>query len=584
MDSYAGIFSKWKNRADRTRGWPVFRHITEVSEETRMLYHLHVKDLALIDSAEVEFGPGLNILTGETGAGKSILIGSINLALGSKASKDMIRSGQPYGLVELVFGDFSEAILEKLRALEIEPEDGQLIIRRKISSTRSEIKINDETVTLSKLRKVTELLIDIHGQHEHQSLLRDGYHLKILDDFQQRETGALRAEIAEKYHAWMALREKLAGFDMEEGQRQRELDFLQFEIDDIEKAALREGEEEELAQKYRKYQNAQRIYGSVARTREILDGTDFSSAIHEMQDALQYDDELRNISDSLYDLASISEDTVRALDHYMEKNEYDEEDFQQVTERLDYIRSILMKYGGTVTRVEEALATKQQRLAELEDYDAARTRCEKAVAKAESELRACCAELTRAREKGAKQLSERIRQELLEMGFLDIRFELPLTTLKEPGANGMDEAHFTVSLNPGEPMRPLSEVASGGELSRIMLSIKTVLADRDEIPTLIFDEIDTGISGRTAEKVSEKLRKIAQLHQVILITHLPQIAAKADQHFCIEKSVADGHTHTQIHALTEEDSVLELARLLAGGQITDAVLANARELKTLAQG
>ena len=301
-----------------------------------MLYHLHVKDLALIDSAEVEFEPGLNILTGETGAGKSILIGSINLALGSKASRDMIRSGQPYGLVELVFGDFSEELVGKLRALDIEPEDGQLIIRRKISATRSEIKINDETVTLAKLRKVTELLIDIHGQHEHQSLLRDGYHLKILDDFQQKETGALRAEIAEKYHDWTVLREKLAGFDMDEGQRQRELDFLQFEIDDIEKAALREGEEEELAQKYRKYQNAQRIYGSVARTREILDGVDFSSAIHEMQDALQYDSTLQNVSDSLYDLSSISEDTVRALDHYMEDNEYDEEDFQLVTERLDH--------------------------------------------------------------------------------------------------------------------------------------------------------------------------------------------------------------------------------------------------------
>ena len=548
-----------------------------------MLYHLHVKDLALIDSAEVEFEPGLNILTGETGAGKSILIGSINLALGSKASRDMIRSGQPYGLVELVFGDFSEELVGKLRALEIEPEDGQLIIRRKISATRSEIKINDETVTLAKLRKVTELLIDIHGQHEHQSLLRDGYHLKILDDFQQRETGALRAEIAEKYHDWTALREKLAGFDMDEGQRQRELDFLQFEIDDIEKAALREGEEEELAQKYRKYQNAQRIYGSVARTREILDGVDFSSAIHEMQDALQYDSALQDISDSLYDLSSISEDTVRALDHYMENNEYDEEDFQQVTERLDYIRSIMMKYGGTVAKVEDSLTAKKQRLAELEDYDAARSRCEKAVAKAESVLRARCAELTKAREQGAKQLSERIRQELSEMGFLDIRFELPLSALKEPGANGMDEAHFVVSLNPGEPLRPLSEVASGGELSRIMLSIKTVLADSDEIPTLIFDEIDTGISGRTAEKVSEKLRKIAQLHQVILITHLPQIAAKADQHFCIEKAVSDGHTHTRIHALSEEDSVLELARLLAGGQITEAVLANAQELKKLAR-
>lgn len=544
-----------------------------------MLYHLHVKDLALIDSADVEFGSGLNILTGETGAGKSILIGAISLALGAKASKDLIRSGRPYGLVELVFGDLPETLHAKLGALEVEPEDGQLIIRRKLTPTRSEIKINDETVTLSKLRRVTELLIDIHGQHEHQSLLRDGFHLKILDDFQQQETSALRAEIAAHYHTWTELREKLAGFCLDEGQRQREIDFLQFEIEDIEQAALREGEEEALAQQYRKYQNAQKIYGSVSQARSLLEEIDLSTAIHAIQDAVQYDDALQDVRDSLYDLSSISEDTVRALEHYMDSNEYDEEDFQRITERLDTIRNILMKYGGTVQRVMESLEEKRQRLQELEDYDAARLRCRKEIEQEEVLLRARCAELTRRRQKGAAILSARIRQELLEMGFLEVCFELSMTVLAEPTANGMDEAHFEVSLNPGEAMRPLSEVASGGELSRIMLSIKTVLADSDAIPTLIFDEIDTGISGRTAEKVSEKLRKIARLHQVILITHLPQIAAKADQHFCIEKQVTEGRTETRIRALSEEDSILELARLLAGGRITDAVLANARELK-----
>ncbi len=544
-----------------------------------MLYHLHVKDLALIDSADVEFGPGLNILTGETGAGKSILIGAISLALGAKAGKDLIRQGQPCGIAELVFGDLSEELTEKLRSLEVEPEDGQLIIRRKLTPSRSEIKINDETVTLGKLRRVTELLIDLHGQHEHQSLLRDGFHLKILDDFQQRETAALRAEIAAQHRHWMSLREKLDSFCLDEGQRQREMDFLQFEIGDIEKAELREGEEEELAQQYRKYQNAQKIYGSVAKAQSLLEGIDLSSAIHAIQDAVSYDRELEDIRDSLYDLSSISEDTLRALEHYMDSNEYDEEDFQRITERLNTIRNVLVKYGGTVQQAEKSLEEKKQRLQELEDYDAARMRCRKETEQAEEVLRARCAELTKMRRKGAALLSERIRQELSEMGFLEVRFELVMHALKEPTANGMDEAHFEVSLNPGEAMRPLSEVASGGELSRIMLSIKTVLADSDAIPTLIFDEIDTGISGRTAEKVSEKLRKISRLHQVILITHLPQIAAKADQHFCIEKKVTDGRTETSIRALSEEASVLELGRLLAGGRITDAVLANARELK-----
>ena len=547
-----------------------------------MLYHLHVKDLALIDSAEVEFGPGLNILTGETGAGKSILIGSINLCLGSKANKDMIRSGKESGFVEIVFGGLSEHQEAEMRALDVEPEDGQVIIKRKISNTRSEIKINDETATLSKLRKVAELLIDIHGQHEHQSLLRDGYHLKVLDDFQIKDTADLRKDISDKYHEYTALKDKLAGFDMNEAERLRELDFLKFEIEDIEKAELKEGEEEELALKYKKYQNIQKIYGSVQKARAVMDEVDFSTAIKSIQEALNYDESLQNISDSLYDLQSISEDTIRELDHYLDKNDFDEEDFQEITERLDYIRGVMAKYGGTVEKAEAALLMKQERLRLLEDYDAEREKCQRALKKSEAELLKLCGELTAKRKKGAEILCERIRSEMTEMGFLDVRFDMAFSELKEPGSNGKDEAHFVVSLNPGEPVRPLSEVASGGELSRIMLSIKTVLADTDEIPTLIFDEIDTGISGRTAEKVSEKLKKIAQNHQVILITHLPQIAAKANIHFCIEKLSEDGHTHTDIRRLSDDESVMELARLLAGGRVTDAVLANARELKNLA--
>ncbi|OON85589.1 DNA repair protein RecN [Oribacterium sp. C9] len=548
-----------------------------------MLYHLHVKDLALIESAEVEFGEGLNILTGETGAGKSILIGSINLCLGSKANKDMIRNGKEFGFVEIVFGDLSEHQEELLRELDVEPEDGQIIIKRKISNTRSEIKINDETVTLSKLRRVAELLIDIHGQHEHQSLLRDGYHLKVLDDFQQKETGVLRVSVSEKYHEYTELREKLSSFDMDEGQRQRELDFLKFEIEDIEKAELKEGEEEELAQRYKKYQNIQKIYGSVQKARAIMDEIDLSSAIRSIQDALNYDDSLQNISDSLYDLQTISEDTVRELDHYLDRNDFDEEDFQEVTERLDYIRGIMAKYGGTVEKTEAALVEKQERLRELEDYDENRSKCQKKLKKAEEELMKLCGELTESRKKGAKLLCTKIRSEMTEMGFLDVKFDMDFSSLREPSSNGIDDVHFVVSLNPGEPVRPLSEVASGGELSRIMLSIKTVLADTDEIPTLIFDEVDTGISGRTAEKVSEKLKKIALSHQVILITHLPQIAAKANNHYCIEKLAEEGHTHTNIRRLDTDESVMELARLLAGGKVTDAVLANARELKNLAK-
>lgn len=548
-----------------------------------MLYHLEVKDLALIEKANVEFGPGLNILTGETGAGKSILIGSINLCLGQKANKDMIRTGAEQGFVELIFGDLTEKQIALLQEMDIEPEDGQVIIRRKIGLTRSEIRINDQAATLNKLRAVTDLLIDIHGQHEHQSLLRDGYHLKILDDFQAKETGALRQEVSESYHTYRSLLDRLSGFHLDEGERQRELDFLKFEIQDIEDAALREGEEEELSAKYKKYQNAKKIYGSLSEVKELLENTDFSMAVSNLQSALQYDETLKNISDSLYDLQSISDDTLRDLDRYLDDNVYDEEDFEQITARLDEIRNVMMKYGGTVEKVEQALEEKKKRLTELENYEEEKAKCEKEVKQQESKLLSLCEKLSQARQRGGKLLSDRIRTEMEEMGFLDVKFELVFSRLSQPTAGGFDEAHFMVSLNPGEPMRPLTEVASGGELSRIMLSIKTVLADTDEIPTLIFDEIDTGISGRTAERVSEKLRKISKSHQVILITHLPQIAAKAGIHFRIEKKVSEGHTHTEITRLSEEDSVQELGRLLAGGALTNAVLANARELKAMAK-
>ncbi len=548
-----------------------------------MLSHLHVKDMALIDSSDVEFGEGLNILTGETGAGKSILIGSINLALGSKANKDMIRSGKDYGAVELVFTDLSEQQERRLREMDIDPEEGMLIIRRKISEKKSEIRINDRISTLSKLREVTEMLIDIHGQHEHQSLLKDGSHLRILDSFIYRDSGGLKQSVKTAYRNYKNAEEKLQDFNLDEVQRQREIDFLEFEIREIEEAELKEGEEEELSEKYRRYQNSEKIKNSLAEALEIIESSEYSRAIGNLERVQSYDDSLQGILDSLYDLQSISEDTGRELRHYLDQNEYNEEDFLNTEERLNFIRNILVKYGNTVERAEQELDQKKLRLQELLDYDSSKKRCEEELKQAKQDLLVLCRELSKKRQAGAVILCRRIAQEMQEMGFLTIRFEMPFRELSEPGENGMDEAHFEVSLNPGEPVRPLSEVASGGELSRIMLSIKTVLADGDEIPTLIFDEVDTGISGRTAEKVAEKLRKISQNHQVILITHLPQIAAKADQHFEIVKFVEEGHTHTKIRELNQEESVMELGRLLAGGKLTDAVIQNARELKSLAK-
>lgn len=547
-----------------------------------MLYHLHVKNLALIDGAELEFGRNLNILTGETGAGKSILIGSINLALGAKASRDMIRTGSDFGLVELVFGDLSEKQERLLAALDVYPEEGQIFIQRRITPSRSVIKINDELATVSKLRAVTELLIDLHGQHEHQSLLREGSHIRILDAFLGKEIGPVKKNLSEMYDAYLKAKQRLAGFDLNEAEKQRELDFLQFELEEIENADLREGEEESLAQTCRKYQHVQQILSGVSSAAALLEQAEISRAAGALGEAVRYDETLKPVSDTLYDAEAILTDVSRTLEAYLSSNDCDEEAFQEAETRLNQIRNVLVKYGGTVEKVQASFLEKQRRLQELLDYDQAKAACEKEIQSLRQKLVDCSAELTGYRKAGAERLCQRVRQELAEMGFLDVRFEMHFSPLSEPGRNGMDEAHFAVSLNPGEPLKPLTDVASGGELSRIMLSLKTVLADTDEIPTLIFDEIDTGISGMTAERVSDKLKKIAEKHQVICITHLPQIAAKADTHFEIEKSVSEGHTKTSIRKLGEEEQVMELARLLAGGRVTEAVIGNARELKKLA--
>lgn len=547
-----------------------------------MLLSLHVRDMALIDQADVEFGEGLNILTGETGAGKSILIDAVNLGLGQKANRDMIRSGRESASVELLFS-LSEEEERRIRDLEIEVEDGMLLIRRKISEKRSEIRVNDQAVTLSKLRKLTEELIDIHGQHEHQSLLREGEHLHILDTFLEKETGELRRRVLESCRRFREAEKLRKSLDMDEASRKRELDFLRFEIREIEEAEIREGEEESLLREVKRAQKRERIERALLEAKELLENAELSRAVGAVGEALSYDESLKDISDSLYDLESIAEDSIRELDHYLDRNTFDEEELHRAEERLDLIRRILMKYGGTEEKLREALSEKKEREALLTDYEERRREAEEAEERERAEFLSACEALSRARKAGALLLSERMRQEMQELGFLDLRFELSFSLLPEPGENGMDAAQFVLSLNPGEPLRPLTEVASGGELSRIMLSIKTVMAERDEIPTLIFDEIDSGISGRTAERVSEKLRKIARNHQVILITHLPQIAAKADRHFLIEKSVSEGKTRTGIRLLTEEGSVLELSRLLSGGSTTEAALANARELKALAK-
>lgn len=548
-----------------------------------MLLELHVKNLALIEKADVEFGEGLNILTGETGAGKSIIIGSVTMALGGKAPKGSIRPGADYAYIELVFSVTGEEKRKALRELDVEPtEDGLVIISRKLTSARSISRINDETVTMARLSQITGLLLDIHGQHEHQSLLYKSKHLEILDAYVKAATQPVKQTIADRYRIYRSLEEKLRGFDLDAESRIREADFLRFEIEEIETSALKEGEEEELTSVYRRYSHSRRIAECLGAAYEAVEGDWLARALKEVEQASEYDESLGGVRDQLYDADSILRDAGREMSAYLDSMEMDEETFRKTEERLDLIHNLQAKYGPAVEAIFQKLEQKKKRLGELEDYDAHKKRMEQELEECRNGLEKLCTQLTGIRKKASRTLVKKIRQGLVDLNFLDVEFDMEFEKLDHFTPSGWDGAQFLISTNPGQPMRPLKDVASGGELSRIMLAIKTVLADSDDIPTLIFDEIDTGISGRTAQKVSEKLMLIARSHQVICITHLPQIAAMADSHFEIAKSASQGRTITTIRLLDRQASVEELARLLGGARITETVLKNAGEMKELA--
>ena len=556
-----------------------------------MLTHLHVKNLALIREAEIDFTEGLNILTGETGAGKSIVIGSVSLALGGRVAKDMVRPGADYGLAELVFLVNRKKQREKLLELGITPEDDTVIISRKILEGRSINKINGETVTLSQLKEAAALLIDIHGQHEHQSLLQKKKHLEILDEFAKEELEPVKEKLAAAYREWKDLKKTLSEAQMDEESRLREISLLEFETDEIEKAELTEGEDEELERRYRRMTNGRRLleaagnaYALTGYEEETGAGTAVGRAVRELQSVLSLEDEeLSALASQLSDVDGLLNDFNRELSDYLTSLEFDEREFAETEERLNQLNYLKSRYGHTIGEILAYQQKQQERLAALQDYDRYLQELEERLGQAERELGELCERASEIRKRFAEVLCGKIWEHLQDLNFLNVEFEMSFEELPEYTAQGRDSAEFLISTNPGEPLRPLMKIASGGELSRIMLAIKTVLADRDEVDTVIFDEIDVGISGRTAQKVSEKMMLIGRTRQVICITHLAQIAAMADSHYRIEKTVEDGGTRTQIRRLDEKESVEELARILGGAEITDAVLQNAGEMRTLAK-
>ena len=555
-----------------------------------MLVHLHVKNLALIEDIEVEFGPGLNILTGETGAGKSILLGSMQLILGSRIAKDMIREGASYALVELLFQVENPRAEEALGKLGIELEEGQVLLTRKILDGRSINKINGETCTVGQMKAVASCLLDIHGQHEHQSLLYQDKQLEILDAYGKDEIYPVKEKVNRAYRTYRDSLKKLKSLDMDEEQRNRERAFLEFEIKEIESANLNPGEDEELEKLYRKLDNGKKILETLQEVRDLTGndsvqgaGEAVGNAVKELMRVTEYDSQLESMSSALQEIDGLLNDFNRELSSYVDELNFDGETFYETERRLDLINNLKAKYGQSIEAIHTYCGNQKQKLEDLDRYEENFRRAKAEVEKSRAQLEIVSDKLSVIRKKYSQMLTDKIIEGLKDLNFLDVQFHIDFQRKKEYTDNGFDDIEYEISTNPGESVKPLGRIVSGGELSRIMLALKAILADRDQIETLIFDEIDTGISGRTAQKVSEKMAVIGQHHQVLCITHLPQIAAMADSHFEIEKHLKGTETITQIHVLSEEDSVRELARLLGGAEITSAVLENAKEMKELAQ-
>lgn len=552
-----------------------------------MLQNLHVKNLALINETEVEFKDGLNILSGETGAGKSIIIGSINLALGEKVQKEMLRDNADTALVELVFYVENPATLEAVRALGIEVEDETIILSRKITAGRAIARINGEAVSASKMKEAAALLIDIHGQHEHQSLLSKRKHLEILDLFAKDLLREQKQKLSVCYREYRKLLDELEQSDSDTEERARELSFLEYEVKEIEDANLTPGEDVELEEQFRKYANGKKILDAIhvvqaATAEEDESASDrISRAVRELAGVSGYDKRVEELENQLTEIDNLLGDFNREVASYLSEEEFDNETYFEIEKRLDFINHLKSKYGNSIEQILESYNSKCERIAVLKDYDEYLNQLLSKINHKKQELTQLSDEVSAIRQKESVVLTNAIRQALMDLNFLDVRFTMEFRKI-DFTENGTDEVEFMISTNPGEPLKPLGKVASGGELSRIMLAIKTVLAENDHIETLIFDEIDSGISGRTAQMVSEKMNELGRSHQIICITHLPQIAAMADTHFLIEKSVENDTTVSHIHELSDEESVQELARMLGGVEITDKVVENAREMKKMA--
>ncbi len=557
-----------------------------------MLRELHIKNVAVIEEITVDFFSGFHVLTGETGAGKSILIDSIHMGLGGRTSKDLIRTGAESATVDLCF-EVNSAAAKGIEELGVDTEDGMLYISRKLDTDgKSKCRINGRMVPLSQLKEAAAYLLTIHGQNDNQSLLDPKTHLQFVDRFGKNTD--LLARYRAQYQKVLDCEKRLDSLVTDEKEKAYRVDLLRFQIQEITAANLTDGEEEELLQRQEYLSHFEQIAQSGSGAYEALYGAEsaaaydqVSYALHQLEDVRRLDETLEGYYQTLHSVLADLEDVTHELKSYMEQVEFDPSELEQIGDRLQLIAGLKRKYGGTTADLLAYLEKAEEELSGIENSDALRETLTKELEKEKAVLGDLAKELTLRRTETAKDLQIKIMEELYDLDMQKMRFSVGIEPIQKDGAphftaDGCDRVEFFISGNPGEPLKPLAKIASGGEMSRIMLAIKSVFADGDVVETLIFDEIDTGVSGRAAQKIAEKLCMLAKHHQILCITHLAQIAGMADVHYLIEKHSDQESTATSVRQLDETERKAELARIIGGVKVTDLTMQAAQEMLNLA--
>ena len=551
-----------------------------------MLSLLHIENIAVIERADIAFQPGFTVLTGETGAGKSIIIDSIGALMGQRTSRELIRSGAKKGFVSAVFDQIAPELREQIieLGLEGEEEDSVHIQRELTASGRSVCRVNMKPVAASVLRQLSPYLINIHGQHDGQKLMQDEYHIEFLDRF--CDCSALLEQYRPLYSRLYELRRQIRELDHSEQQRAQRIDMLQYQFDEIAAAQLRAGEEEELKERKQFFDNAGKLAYSLGMANRYLSGDEsadgafslLSQAAESLGEIAMFSDEMQALQQKADELKYLTEDLAEAVAALALNTDFSEAERDAVEDRLDVIYRLCHKYGSTV---EDVLAYCDSAASELEILENADDQKEKLVAEYQETLeqaRELAAEISEIRRTAAKVLEQKIVEQLRDLNMEKVKMAISVKSQTKLNSNGMDTVQFLISTNPGEPVKPLSKIASGGELSRIMLAIKNVLASTEDVGTWIFDEIDTGVSGRAAQKIAQKLSNISRAKQTLCVTHLPQIAAMGDHHLLIEKNILTDRTFTSVEPLDHEERAQELARMISGAEVTETSLRNAEEL------